>query len=243
MLKKSILAVFILLTVLGNGMAVQAETITKKLTVQMVIEFSTQRFYIANDTDFEIALSYKVYPQLNPANQLIETVRMPNWSSISQVSKPLAVQVPFEGILYKGSFTFNYTYDSKTGNLSVNGSPIAMNTKTLINANVYPEAWLDPQIVSVGMNPLPFSQVKAVVGGGDYVKIFNERINNNIDSMIILQTNKYGTNIQTNTKLAVYINLWQRNADGTYDKTKAQTQLQVIFTAADFINGRASGDG
>lgn len=36
---------------------------------------------------------------------------------------------------------------------------------------------------------------------------------------------------------------WQRRPDGTYDTTKDKVRLQVIYTAADFLNGRAASDG
>lgn len=94
------------------------------------------------------------------------------------------------------------------------------------------------------MNPLPFSLVKAITSPNvNYVKEFNDRINGGITNLITLESSRYGTNLQTNTKLAIYINQWQRKSDGTYDKSKEAKTVQVIFTAADFLNGRASGNG
>jgi hypothetical protein len=215
------------------------------MTAQIVLVFSTQRFYINNDTDFEIGLSYKMYPALNSSNSLTEMIRLENHTAIAQTSKPLNVEVVgSDNILYTGTFSFRFTYDSKTGNLSVNGSPVALNTKTLINANVYPEAWVPQAVVGVGMSPLPFSQVKAIRSSvPGYVETFNSRINGGISDTLTLQTSKYGNNIQTNTKLSMYINYWQRKPDGTYDKTKEQVRLQVIYSAADFLNGVAGTAG
>lgn len=213
----------------------------KSLNTSMVIQFSTEIQYSANLKDFKIALSYLMYPSANPGNQLRETVLLDNGTSISRKSNTLSVYVPgADGIEYTGNFSFDYSYNSATGSLSVNGSSVPLNSSTYVNANAYPEAYVNAAVVGVGMNPQPFSLVKAFTGMNDsQIAAFNARANGEITDNLVLASSIYGTNIQTNTRLTMFVNVWKRKPDGTYDKTQQATRVQVIYTAADLMNGKA----
>lgn len=207
----------------------------------MVIQFSTEIKYSANLKDFKIALSYLMYPSGNPGNQLRETVLLDNGTSISRRSNTLSVYVPgADGIEYTGNFSFDYSYNSANGSLSVNGSSVPLNSSTYVNANAYPEAYVNAAVVGVGMNPQPFSLVKAFTGMNDsQIAAFNARANGEITDNLVLASSIYGTNIQTNTRLTMFVNVWKRKPDGTYDKTQQATRVQVIYTAADLMNNKA----
>lgn len=140
---------YFLLVVLTLGLAilpalisnnqVYAATITK--TEQMVITFGTTKLYSADNQVFDIGFTYEMHPKSNEPNTLSETVRLQNGASIEASSKILAVKVyGSDGKEYAGSFSFNYSYNSKTGVLLVNNSAVAFNTHILVNATVFPEA-------------------------------------------------------------------------------------------------------
>lgn len=214
----------------------------KTMNANMVISFSTEVRYGADLTNFDIALNYLVYPSANPSNQLRETVIVKNGETITRQSGNLAVLVQTgDGIQYKGNFSFNYTYNSKDGTLKVNDSQVSLGSSTYITANAYPEVYVDPAVVGVGMNPQPFSLVKAFTGmSQSQIDAFNARANGEITDNLVLKSNIYGTNIQTNTKLTMYVYVWKRLPNGTYDKSQEATRVQVIYSAADLMNGKAS---
>ena len=102
---------------------------------------------------------------------------------------------------------------------------------------------MPPEVIAVGMNPLPFSQVKAQSGqSAAYVTEFDNRANAGITENIVLKTSQYGTNIQTDTKLAMWITFWERNANGSYNMNIPKVTHQVIYSAADILNGKATSN-
>ncbi|MHC1734521.1 MAG: hypothetical protein AB9921_02480 [Erysipelotrichaceae bacterium] len=215
---------------------------TKTMTDVVQLQFGTDKVISPDGKTITILFKYQAFSTANPSNAVSETIQMGNAETITRTSKTLSVNVAgADGLSYKGSFAFSYSYDAKTGTASVNGTPISLSQKTPVDANVYPEAWLDPAIIGVSMDPLPFSQVKAIVSPkADYVAEFNARINGGINDKIILATSQYGTNIQSNTTLKMFITLWERNADGSYNTTVPKVTKQVIYSAADIINGAAT---
>jgi len=214
----------------------------KTMNASMIIQFSTEVQYGADLTNFNIALSYLVYPSANPGNQLRETVLIKNGESITKQSGNLSVLVPGgDGIEFTGNFSFNYTYNSKDGVLTVNNSSVTLGSSTYVNANAYPEVYVDPAVVGVGMNAQPFSLVKAFTGmSQSQIDAFNARANGEITDTLVLTSSIYGSNIQTNTKLTMFVNVWKRLPNGTYDKSQAATKVQVIYSAADLMNGKAT---
>lgn len=188
-----------------------------------------------------VALTVVAYPQSNPSSQFRETVYMLNNGETS-FSRSMPVTVTrSDGITYSGTYSFSVYYNSKTALLKVNGSTVSMGSSILRNANVYPEARVEPSMLGVEMAPLPFSLVKAASGmSASSIEAFNQRINGGITQTINLYTEQFGTGASSTTTLSMYVNVWKRRPDGTYDKSQAATRVQVIYSAADLLNGVAT---
>lgn len=212
----------------------------------MVLSFSTSSVTSSSQNNgimdvVRVALTYVAYPVSNPGSQQRETVLLDNNKDIS-FSRSFPVSVTgTNGVNYTGTFTFSVYYNSANSTLKVDGVDVGLGSRILRTANVYPEAYVDPAVVGIDMNPLPFSQVKAVTSGAaGYVDEFNARVNSGITQTITLTTASYGTGATSTTTLSMYVWKWKRLPDGTYDKSQAATRVQVIYSAADLLNGAAT---
>lgn len=239
-----LLSLFAPLTVNATGEA------QLTMTEQMVLQFATSVIRTSSRNDgildsLQIVLRYQAYPRRgSPSDYPIKQVVINNGSTANFTEKVDITITDTDNRVYVGEFTYTVSYNTSTSRLIVNGSEVSIGSRILLDASVYPEAFVNAAVVPVGMNPQPFSKVKAVRSTTPgYVEEFNNRINGEIQETITLTTDRYGVSVQTDTKLSMYISYWQRQADGTYDKTQERTRIQVIYSAADFLNGKAPSDG
>lgn len=201
-----------LMPVLSSSIPVYAEE-EKILTINepMVIRFSTSAISGSSQNNgvldiVRVGLTITAYPKSNPGSQMKETVYIENGKSTTFTKLyPVAI-LGTDGITYKGDFTFTVFYDTVTASLKVDGVDVAIDSNVVRNASIWPEAWLDPAVISVAHSALPFSSVKAVISSDpNYIKDFNERINGGITDKIVLSTSQYGSNVKTETTLKMYI--------------------------------------
>lgn len=220
------------------------ETVTRSET--MILSFSTASVTSSSKNNgimdvVNVALTYVVYPSSNPGSQQKETILVLNNQSTS-FSRTVPVNVTgADGVDYSGTYSFSVNYDSSTSTLKLNGTTVSLGTDILRNANVYPEAYVNPAVVGVEMNPLPFSQVKAYSGmSAGAIDAFNARVNSGITQTINLVTEQFGTGATSTTTLSMFVYKWKRLPDGSYDKSQEATRVQVIYSAADILNGIAT---